>query len=172
MQGEGGACPTQTLPLGVSAEMWQHRAPPLHLLTPPSTSDRRITLYIGHSVTLLCDLGQVTSPFCISVCEIRGWILEDPRVLFCPGRLCFHESLSVWVRTNVGKIEPTGRHISFPTFCPRWILIGGNSSCRPHEAVDKVCDLGAPRGLLEDLGGSGSHSFLFLSSYSFSHSCI
>lgn len=69
-------------------------------------------------MTLLCEFGQVISPFWASVCKMKGWILVDPRVLFCPGRLWFHESLFC-VRTECRK-SWAGREadISFPGFLP------------------------------------------------------
>lgn len=81
----GGACLSQTLPLDLSAERggssMSHasKSPP-----PPSLPDKRLLAWIGHQVTLLCNLGQVTSLFWASVCEMRGWTLVDPRVLSLP----------------------------------------------------------------------------------------
>lgn len=40
-----------------------------------------------HHITLLCDLGQITSPFWAFIYEMRGWILVDPSVHFCSDRL-------------------------------------------------------------------------------------
>lgn len=85
-------------------------------------------MWIGHQMTLLCDLGQVTSSFWASVCEMRGWILVDPRAYFCTGRLWLCECLFL-LGPHVKKVGPIGRQM-FPSPCflpmsdsTRWDLV-------------------------------------------------